>query len=367
MQGISSGFWRNRRVFVTGHTGFKGSWLSSWLLDLGANLRGFALPPATEGLPAGTASLFDELDLASRMDHICGDTRDEAALRAAIEAFRPEVMLHLAAQPIVRKSYADPVGTYSTNVMGTVHVLNICRDLPGLRSIVVVSSDKCYENREQVWGYRETDQMGGHDPYSSSKGCTELVTDAFRSSYFPPDQHSSHGVSLASARAGNVIGGGDWSVDRLIPDAVRALRGGRQLDIRCPQATRPWQHVLEPLSGYLLLAETGATDPGKAAQGWNFGPDAGSTRTVAETVDALAEGLGHELSWSSQRCHGGLHEAGLLALDCTKARHLLGWRPKLAWRDMIGMTAAWYKSPDLQARNDLVRSQISSYTAKADE
>ncbi|NVK15416.1 MAG: CDP-glucose 4,6-dehydratase [Rhodobacteraceae bacterium] len=257
----------NRRVLVTGHTGFKGSRLSSWLLDLGANLRGYALPPAPDGLPAGTASYFDEPGLLSRMDHICGDIRNETALQAAMEAFRPEVVFHLAAQPLLRASYADPVGTYSTNVVGTVHVLNICRGLPGLRSIVSVSSDKCYENREQVWGYRKTDPMGGHDPCSGSMGCTELVTDAVRPSYFLPGRHSSHGVSLASARAGNVIGGGGWSADRLVPDAVRALREGRQLDIRNPQATRPWQHVLEPFSGYLLLAETGTTDPGQKAAG----------------------------------------------------------------------------------------------------
>lgn len=363
MRRITSDFWRDRRVFVTGHTGFKGSWLSSWLLQLGANLRGFALAPATDGLPKGEISFFDELGLASRMDHICGDIRDETTLKAAMEAFRPEIVVHLAAQPLVRASYTDPIGTYSTNVMGTAHVLNICRDLPDLRSIVVVSSDKCYENREQIWGYRETDPMGGHDPYSSSKGCTELVAKAFRSSYFSPDTYSSHGVSLTTARAGNVIGGGDWCLDRLIPDAIRALREGRQLDIRNPQATRPWQHVLDPLSGYLLLAQTGVMQPETAAQGWNFGPDPSSTRTVAELIQGIADHLGTDFSWGAKTHAADLHEAGLLALDCTKARLDLGWRPQVSWEEMIEMTAGWYQSKEAETRSSLIQAQIASYNA----
>lgn len=361
MQALSPDFWRGRRVFLTGHTGFKGSWLSSWLLELGANVRGFALRPDIEGVPEGEVSFFDELGLPGRMDQVFGDIRNETSLRVAMREFDPEVVLHLAAQPLLRASYKDPVGTYATNVMGTVHLLDICRSLPNLRSVLIVSSDKCYENREQIWGYRETDPMGGNDPYSNSKGCTELVVGAFRSSYFPPSRYQEHGVCLMSARAGNVIGGGDWSVDRLIPDAARAMRKAQSLNIRYPQAVRPWQHVLEPLAGYLMLAEKGAEKGENLAQGWNFGPDAGSTRTVSDVMSALAPQLGDDFSWQAHRQTDEPHEDNLLVLDCTKARQKLGWSPSLSWEDMIAMTAQWYRASEREERYDIVRQQLARY------
>lgn len=352
-----------RRVFLTGHTGFKGSWLSAWLLRLGAEVRGYALAPAAGGVPAGFRPFFDEMGLEGRMDHQIADIRDGAVLKAAVAAFRPEIVIHMAAQPLVRLSYAEPVETYATNVMGTVNLLEACRHSPELRSVVVVSSDKCYENREQIWGYREHDPMGGHDPYSNSKGCTELVTSAWRNSFFPPDRLADHGVVLSSGRAGNVIGGGDWSVDRLVPDAMRAVAGGITLKIRNPGAVRPWQHVLEPLSGYLRLAALGLEGSAQAAQGWNFGPSAAMNLSVREVISQFGDRLGGRLRWEVTPSKGALHEATLLGLDCTAARLRLGWRPQLDAAATVGMTAEWYGADSVEARVAVTESQIAAYEA----
>ncbi|WP_037256047.1 CDP-glucose 4,6-dehydratase [Roseobacter sp. SK209-2-6] len=360
-------FWHGRRVFVTGHTGFKGSWLTAWLLQMQAQVRGFALPPTLEGVPEGRQSFFDELGLAAEIDHVPGDIRDQAALHQAVQAFDPEIVIHMAAQPLVRYSYAAPVETYATNVMGTVHLLEACRTAaPSLRSIVVVSSDKCYENREQIWGYRESDPMGGHDPYSNSKGCTELVTASYRSSYFPPERQQEHGVTLASGRAGNVIGGGDWSPDRIVPDAMRAFAMGGTLHLRNPGALRPWQHVLDPLAGYLRLAEMGFSAPELCARGWNFGPDDQMTLSVEEIVTGFAQTLGPAFRWDSQ-AGDGLHEAHLLKLDCTAARQLLGWQPQLDAAEMTRWTADWYEGQTPEQRCAVTAEQITAYRARLAE
>jgi CDP-glucose 4,6-dehydratase len=361
-------FWRGRRVFVTGHTGFKGSWLTCWLLQMGAEVRGFARPASRDGVPggAGRQSLFEELELAAHMDHVEGDIRDAEALRQAVADFDPEVVIHMAAQPLVRLSYAAPVETYATNVMGTVHLLEACRtSAPSVRSIVVVSSDKCYENREQIWGYRESDPMGGHDPYSNSKGCTELVTASYRNSFFhtAPQLVDRHPVAVASARAGNVIGGGDWSLDRLIPDAMRALASGQTLAIRHPNALRPWQHVLDPIAGYLLLAERGWASPERFAQGWNFGPADHMTLSVGEVITSLGDMLGPAFKWC-QEPGDGLHEATILRLDCAAAREFLGWCPQLDAAQMLNWTAEWYRGSTAAQRADLVRRQIGDYRLK---
>lgn len=357
----ASSFWQGRRVFVTGHTGFKGSWLTAWLLQMQANVRGFARSPSMEAVPEGRQSFFEELGLAGQIDHVLGDVRDQNALTQAMKAFDPEVVIHMAAQPLVRYSYAAPVETYATNVMGTVHLLEACRTVaPSLRSVVIVSSDKCYENREQIWGYRETDAMGGFDPYSNSKGCTELVTSSFRNSFFPPDRVEEHGVAIASGRAGNVIGGGDWSADRLIPDAMRAFVSGDRLRLRHPGALRPWQHVLEPLAGYLRLAEMGVSAPKLCAQGWNFGPPDHMQLCVEDVIAGFAKTLGPRFQWSVEPDSGG-HEANLLKLDCSAARHLLGWRPVLNAEQMTAWTAKWYKSQTPDQRNALVSQQITEY------
>lgn len=319
---MNSEFWKNRRVFLTGHTGFKGSWMALWLQDLGAKVTGFSLAPNTE--PA----LFDEADVASGMTSIIGDIRDGQALAAAMAAAKPEVVIHMAAQPLVRESYADPVGTYATNVMGTVNLLEAVRKTPGVRSVVVVTTDKVYLNREWHWAYREDSELGGEDPYSSSKAAAELATHSYRVSFFHPDKYADHGVAVASARAGNVIGGGDWAKDRLVPDALKALQAGNPLVLRHPHATRPWQHVLEPVYGYLALAEALYHQGPDHAQAWNFGPYEFSDRTVGWIVDKLCELWG--LAVPKQQDTGPIpHEAGYLKVDSSKARAVLGWAPKL--------------------------------------
>lgn len=357
--------WQGKRVFLTGHTGFKGSWMAEWFLALGARVSGFALAPDTAGIPQGDQSLFDELGLAARLDHRIGDIRDQAALAGALAECDPEVVVHMAAQPLVRDSYVTPVETYATNVMGTVHLLNACRALPRLRAVLIVTSDKCYENQEQIWGYRESDAFGGHDPYSSSKGCAEIATASFRRSFFPPDRMAEHGVALCSARAGNVIGGGDWSRDRLIPDAMRAMRAGEPVLIRNPQAVRPWQHVLEPLGGYMRLLEVALTDPAAAVGGWNFGPDLSETRSVAQVMSDLGHSLEGRLEVQMAPDGAAPHEAQLLALDCTLAQHRLNWRPKLSSAETIDWTAAWYKAQTPQARRQIVLDQLGGYRARA--
>lgn len=328
-------FWNGRRVLVTGHTGFKGSWLVLWLRQLGADVTGFSLEPER-------VSLFNQARIGDLCTHMVGDIRDLQAIEMAVEASRPEVVFHLAAQPIVRHSYNDPVGTFATNVQGTVHVLDACRRAEGLRAILCVTSDKCYENREWVWPYRESDPMGGHDPYSCSKGAAELVISAYRRSFF------ANGPQVASVRAGNVIGGGDWATDRLIPDIIRAILDGRPPLIRSPGSIRPWQHVLEALGGYLLIAQRLAEGDATAASGWNFGPSDADTRPVEWIVERLLNTWGDASGW--ERGTGPQpHEANVLKLDCSKARSELGWQPVLRLDGALDLIVQWHRGV---ARNE---------------
>lgn len=330
-------FWGGRRVLVTGHTGFKGGWLSLWLQALGARVFGFALPPPT------TPSLFDACHVADEMDSRLGDLRDAQQILAATRAAEPEIVLHLAAQPLVRQSYADPVETYAANVMGTVHLLEAVRAVRSVRAVVVVTSDKCYENREWVWGYRENEPMGGFDPYSSSKGCAELVTSAYRNSFFPASRYAEHGVAIGTARAGNVIGGGDWAADRLIPDCLRAIETGKPVRLRSPDAIRPWQHVLDPLAGYLDLAERLHADGTAFAEAWNFGPVDEDARPVRWVVERLVQHWGGDASWEMDPAPQP-HEANYLRLDCSKARSRLGWHGRWALGIAIENICLWHKA-----------------------
>ncbi len=307
---VSPAFWKGKRVLVTGHTGFKGSWLSLWLQSMDAQVVGYALAPPTN------PSLFEVAEVAKGMTSIIGDIRDLEHLRRVFAEHKPEIVIHMAAQPLVRYSYIEPVETYSTNVMGTVNLLEAVRSTGSVKAVVNVTSDKCYENREWVWGYRENEAMGGYDPYSNSKGCAELVTSAYRNSYFHPEKYGTHGVAIASGRAGNVIGGGDWAGDRLIPDIVRAIMQGKPVNIRSPHAIRPWQHVLEPLSGYLVLAQKLYEEGAAYAEGWNFGPNDEDAKPVQWIVEKLTQGLGRgcELGagWRRSPARSALPEAGLL-------------------------------------------------------
>lgn len=322
--------WTGKRVLVTGHSGFKGGWLALWLRELGAEVTGFSLPAPTE------PSFFAQVGLDALVGHVEGDVRDLAALEGVIGDHRPDVIFHLAAQSLVRPSYVSPVETYATNVMGTVNLLDCCRRSDSVKAVVCVTSDKCYENREWVWPYRETDPMGGHDPYSSSKGAAEIAVASFRRSYFEC------GPLVASVRAGNVIGGGDWSEDRLVPDVVRALLERRQAIIRSPMAIRPWQHVLDALGGYLMVAERLIEGDASAATGWNFGPSSDDTRSVAEVVDRLVT-LWGEGEWVTPDAVQP-HEANVLKLDSSKARALLGWRPAMNLDRALAALVGWYKS-----------------------
>jgi CDP-glucose 4,6-dehydratase len=321
--------YHHRRVLITGHTGFKGSWLCLWLKALGAEISGIALDPPT------TPNHWSLLGLDIAEHRL--DIRDHAALARAVQASAPQIVFHLAAQPLVRRSYVDPIDTWSANALGTVYLLEACRRTPGVQAVVVVTSDKCYHNREWLYPYRETDRLGGRDPYSASKAAAELAASSYREAFF----RQNGGPLLATARAGNVIGGGDWAEDRLVPDLVRAITAGARLQIRYPQATRPWQHVLEPLSGYLLLGWKlieGETD---CAQAWNFGPDADSNRTVAEVL-AILHGYWPELDWQATT-KAQPHEAALLHLDSSQARHLMGWRPVWGLNEALFATAEWHR------------------------
>jgi len=348
---INQAFWCGKRVFLTGHTGFKGSWLSLWLKSLGANLHGFALEPSTK------PSLFVASNLNNDMVGTIGDIRDLKALTLAMANFNPDIVIHMAAQALVRQSYISPVETYATNVMGTVHLLDAVRHVPSVRVVVNVTTDKCYENKEWVWGYREDEPMGGYDPYSNSKGCAELVTSAYRRSFFNDGR-----VALASARAGNVIGGGDWAPDRLIPDILKAFEYQLPASIRNPHAIRPWQHVLEPLSGYLTLAEHLWESGMPFAEGWNFGPHDEDARPVSWIAEHLASNWGGGASWQTDgRTHP--HEAQYLKLDISKARSRLNWQPR--WRlpyaldQIIRWHQSWVNHEDVK---QLCLVQIEEYT-----
>ena len=348
-------FWENKKVLITGHTGFKGSWLSLWLQSVGANVIGYSLPPPT------TPSLFEIAAIAKGMVSLTGDIRDLDGIASAMASYRPEVVFHMAAQSLVRPSYQNPVETYSTNVMGTVNLLDVIRRIGGTKVVVNITSDKCYENREWVWGYRENEPMGGHDPYSNSKGCSELVTAAFRSSFFPPEDFSRHGVALASARAGNVIGGGDWAEDRLIPDIMRAIMNREPVAIRNPLAIRPWQHVLEPLSGYLVLAEKLWENGPEFAEGWNFGPNETDARPVSWIVDRLTTLWGDNAGWKKMEGHQP-HEANSLRLDSSKARMRLGWHPRWDLETSLNKIVSWYRAyHEGREMRRTVLEQIESY------
>ncbi len=340
-------FWAKRRVFLTGHTGFKGAWLALWLREMGAITTGYALAPHT------TPSLFDLLGFEG--SSIIGDIRDAAGLRAAMRSADPQIVIHMAAQALVRESYRDPVETFATNVMGTVHLLQSCREISGLQCVLIVTSDKVYENAGEGAAFDEHDRLGGHDPYSNSKACCELVTGSFRDSFFKD------GPPVATARAGNVIGGGDWSADRLIPDCVRALQSGEPVSLRYPDAVRPWQHVLEPLSGYLALARALATQPAVIPRAVNFGPDPSSFCTVREVVDAFSSRFGGKPGWQRDPA-AHPHEAQALTLSSGLARRSLGWHPALAVKASLAWTADWYRAH--AAGDDMAvvsRAQIANY------
>ena len=344
--------WAGRRVFLTGHTGFKGGWLACWLQRMGAVVTGFALAPEKESLGAA-------LDVGTMMPGTLGDLRDAAALTRAMQDAAPEMVFHLAAQPLVRRSYADPIETFAVNVMGTANLLQAVRATPSVRAVLSVTTDKVYENREWDWPYRETDSLGGHDPYSASKAGAELVTASWRRSFLGPA-----GIAVATARAGNVVGGGDWAVDRLVPDCVRAFAAGQGVRIRNPAATRPWQHVLDPLCGYLLLGESLLRDD-RDAQAWNFGPGLDDVRPVTEVVAVLAEAWGVWASWALD-ADAHPHEAGLLAVDAAQARARLGWRPALPLARGLAWTASWYKRHlEGASARDLVHADVERYVAGA--
>lgn len=350
-------FWKGRRVFLTGHTGFKGSWLSLWLNALEADVTGYALRPPTQ------PSLFDQAEVARAIKSICADVRDFPRLKAAIAESRPEVIIHMAAQSVVRRGYEDPIETYSSNVMGTVHLLEALRQLGQPCVVVNVTSDKCYDNKEWAWGYRENDPLGGHDPYSNSKACAELVTLSFRNSYFSAETAGGSGIAVASARAGNVIGGGDWTPEQLIPDLIRAFLTGQPCLIRNPSAVRPWQFVLEPLRGYLALAERLAQDAARFSSAWNFGPAEEDARPVSWIADKLARSWGDGASWKKDAA-AHPHEAHYLKLDVSRAKACLGWQPVLPLDPALDWAVAWYRA--FQAGNDLRRktlTQIEQYEA----
>jgi CDP-glucose 4,6-dehydratase len=356
---VNRSYWKGRKVLVTGHTGFKGSWLSLWLEALGANVTGYALEPPTQ------PSLFEQAGVAGAVRSIFADVRDFPRLKAAVADSVPDVVIHMAAQSVVRRGYEDPIETYSSNVMGTVHLLEALRQLKHRCVVVNVTSDKCYANREWIWGYRENEPMGGRDPYSNSKGCAELVTTAYRESYFPPASFDRHGVALASARAGNAIGGGDWTSDQLIPDLMRGFLGSQPCLIRNPSAFRPWQFVLEPLRGYLMLAERLAADAAGFADGWNFGPADADAKPVSWIADKLAHSWGSPASWSHD---AAVHprEAHALKLDASKAKACLDWHPVSPLPLALEWIVEWYRA--YQSGADLRRltqMQIERYEALA--
>ena len=353
---VDPSFWSKKRVFLTGHTGFKGGWLSLWLTSMGAKVTGYSLAPNTNPNFFKVAKVEGGL----AQSHIA-DIRDLQKLQKAVTDAQAEIVIHMAAQPLVRYSYVNPVETYATNVMGTVHMLESIRAVNCVRSVVVVTTDKCYENKEWPWGYRENEPMGGYDPYSNSKGCAELVTSAYRQSYFPIEKYDQHRVGIASARAGNVIGGGDWSEDRLIPDAINAFEANQPLIIRNPLATRPWQHVLEPLSGYLVLAQALYHEGAKFDGGWNFGPRDDDARPVQDVINLLIKNWESVASWTQD--HGEQpHEAHSLKLDCSKARQYLGWAPRWSLEKAVENIAQWQQAFQQECNmHEFSLKQITGY------
>ncbi len=355
---MEANFWKQKTVLITGHTGFKGSWLSLWLQSKGANAIGYSLPPPTE------PSLFEIARVAENMRSIEGDIRDLDHFSSTVAKYNPEIIIHMAAQPIVRMSYKNPIETYSTNVMGTVNILEAVRLAKCVRVLLVITSDKCYENKEWLWGYREQDTLGGRDPYSSSKGCAELVTSAYRESYFSGIKDREQPVSVASTRAGNVIGGGDWAADRLVPDIVRGLLENRPTTIRYPNAIRPWQHVLVPLSGYLSLAEH-LWEYGEKFEGaWNFGPREEDAKPVWWIADYLIDKWGQNARWINEQ-NQIVHEDTLLKLDCSKARTLLNWEPKLKLETTLEWIVRWFKAyAEGKDMREITFGQIARFEAQ---
>jgi CDP-glucose 4,6-dehydratase len=334
---MNPNFWQGKRVFITGHTGFKGGWLSLWLQEMGAIVKGYSLPAPT------TPSLFEEAKVWAGMSTEEGDIRDFTHLRQVMHEFKPEIVFHMAAQPLVRLSYKDPMETYSTNVMGTVYLLEAVKQVGGVKAVVNITSDKCYENREWVWGYREDEPMGGYDPYSNSKGCAELVAASYRNSFFNSANYAEHGVALASVRAGNVIGGGDWADDRLIPDMLKAFSLGQKVEIRSPHSIRPWQHVLEPLSGYICIAEHLYQQGCDFAEGWNFGPRDEDAKPVEWIVENLVTLWGEGADWYLTGSDHP-HEAHYLKLDCSKAKMRLNWQPVWDLGTTLSKIIDWQKA-----------------------
>ncbi|MDX2471611.1 MAG: CDP-glucose 4,6-dehydratase [SAR324 cluster bacterium] len=350
---VSADFWSGKRVFLTGHTGFKGSWISLWLQSMGAVVTGLALDPPS------SPSLFEVADVAQGMDSHIGDIRDLELIKSLMAKAKPEIVIHMAAQALVRYSYDNPVETYEVNVMGSVNILEATRQTGGVKAFVNVTSDKCYDNKEWIWGYRENEAMGGYDPYSNSKGCAELVTSSYRNSFFNPNDYATHGLALASGRAGNVIGGGDWALDRLIPDFVNSIMDGKSVVIRSPKAIRPWQHVLEPLSGYLFLAQELYEKGVDYAEGWNFGPVDDDAKPVEWIVERMIQLWGDGASWELDK-EPQPHEAHYLKLDTSKARMKLNWHPRWSLFDTLEKITTWYKA--YQAGSDMRAFSLEQIT-----
>jgi CDP-glucose 4,6-dehydratase len=352
---MNPAFWQGKRVLMTGHTGFKGSWLSIWLKSMGAEVTGYSLAPPTN------PSLFEIAEVSKDLTSILGDIRDLAKLQAVFATHHPEIVIHMAAQPLVRYSYQNPVETYSTNVMGTVHLLEAVRSTPSVKAVVCITTDKCYENQEWIWGYRESDPMGGFDPYSNSKGCAELVSAAYRSSFLNSDNYFQHGVATATVRAGNVIGGGDWAQNRLIPDILAAFEQGRRVNIRNPNAIRPWQHVMEPLRGYLTLTERLFEHGPSFGEAWNFGPSDEDAKPVCWIAEQMAELWGAGAHWEIDTGEHP-HEAQYLKLDISKARNRLDWHPALPLKEALALIIEWSKQREAGANmRQVTLSQIQAY------
>ncbi|MGL5272509.1 MAG: CDP-glucose 4,6-dehydratase [Phocaeicola sp.] len=355
MVDVFDNFYRGKRILVTGHTGFKGSWLAIWLHQLGAEVVGVALNPFSERDNYVLSGIGSKLYADIR-----SDIRDGEAMKSIFKTYNPEIVFHLAAQPLVRLSYETPVETYEVNVMGTIHIMEAIRCTESVKVAVMVTTDKCYENREQIWGYRENEPMGGYDPYSSSKGAAEIAISSWRRSFFNPKEYAKHGKSIASVRAGNVVGGGDWALDRIIPDCIKALEAGKPIDIRSPKAIRPWQHVLEPLSGYMLLAAKMWSEPTRYCDGWNFGPRTESITSVWEVATQIVKNYGQGELNDLSNPHA-LHEATLLMLDINKAKFELGWEPRMDINQCMALTVDWYKRYNQQDVYELCVEQINKF------